>query len=84
MKTNKVRLDGVKRILISGEYIRLDSLLKYAAIASTGGEAKIMIQSGNVYIGGRSCMERGKKTRPGDVVRYRENLILVKKKAETC
>jgi len=73
----KVKLPGIKRIGITGEYIRLDALLKYASIASTGGEAKYIIQSGDVFVGGEPCMMRGKKIRPGDVVRYDRDTLLV-------
>ena len=81
MRTNKIRLKGVKRVWISGDFIRLDALLKYASIASTGGEAKIMVLNGDVDIGGFPCVQRGKKIRQGDVVRYKGNTILVKQKA---
>ena len=64
----KIKIHGVKRIRISGEYIKLDALLKFSSIASTGGEAKALIQSGNVYVGRELCKIRGKKIRPGDVV----------------
>jgi len=73
----KVRLPGVKHIPVSGDYIRLDALLKFASIASTGGEAKIMIQSGNVFVGGEPCTLRGKKIRPGEVVRYADNTLII-------
>ena len=31
---------------LRGEYITLDALLKVAGIASTGGEAKVLVQEG--------------------------------------
>jgi len=74
----KVKLRGVRCIIIKGEFIRLDALLKFASVASTGGEAKIMIQSGEVIVGSEPCLQRGKKIRPGDIVRHREGILLVK------
>jgi len=74
----KVKLEGVQIVRIKGEYIKLDSLLKYASIASTGGEAKYIIQNGEVHINKTICTTRGKKIRPGDVVRCGESVILVK------
>jgi len=74
----KVKLRGVQQIRIAGEFIRLDSLLKFASIASTGGEAKILIQNGEVFVGGEPCTLRGKKIKPGDVVRYGSGTLLVK------
>ena len=73
----KVKLEGARRIPIIGEYIRLDALLKYAAIASTGGEAKILIQNGDVFANGERCTMRGKKIRPGDIVRYGRTALLI-------
>jgi len=73
----KVKLSGVRRIPISGEYIKLEALLKYASVVSTGGEAKIIIQNGGVFVGGEACRQRGKKVRAGDVVRYGDDTLLV-------
>lgn len=55
-------------ITITTEYIKLQDLLKFAAIASTGGEAKIMVQEGKVTVNGEVCTQRGRKIRPGDDV----------------
>ena len=74
----KVKLNNVKSVRITGEYIKLDSLLKFASIASTGGEAKYRIQNGEVFIDNEICFLRGKKIRPGDIVRCGESVILVK------
>jgi ribosome-associated protein len=69
-------------VLITSEFIRLDALLKFAALAETGGEAKLMIQEGEVIVNGEVCLQRGKKIRPGDVVRLK-NVALIIKNAET-
>lgn len=55
-------------ITITTEFIKLQDLLKLAALTSTGGEAKIMIQEGEVSVNGEVCTMRGKKIRPGDTV----------------
>lgn len=55
-------------VSIKTEYIKLDALLKYAALVGSGGEAKIRIQEGEVLVNGEVCTMRGKKLRPGDVV----------------
>lgn len=55
-------------ITITTEYIKLQDMLKFAAIASTGGEAKIMVQEGKVTVNGEVCTQRGRKIRPGDDV----------------
>ena len=55
---------------ISTEFIKLDALLKFAALVGTGGEAKIVIQNGDVSVNGEVCTMRGKKIRPGDTVAF--------------
>ena len=58
----------MEKILIHTEYIKLDSLLKLAGLVETGGEAKLLIQNGQVEVNGEVCTMRGKKLRPGDSV----------------
>ena len=54
--------------IITTEFIKLQDLLKFANSVSTGGEAKIRVQEGEVKVNGEVCTMRGKKIRPGDVV----------------
>ena len=54
-------------VLITTEFIKLDSALKLAAVAMTGGEAKMLVQDEQVLVNGEICTMRGKKLRPGDV-----------------
>ena len=61
----------MEKIAIDTEFIKLDSLLKYAALVGTGGEAKYVIAEGMVRVNGEVCTMRGKKIRPGDVVTFR-------------
>lgn len=74
----KIKLPGVNRISIISEFIRLDSLLKLSSIVSTGGEAKILIQNGEVRVDGEPCTMRGKKIHPGDVVQCGGSTLIVK------
>ena len=55
-------------IQITTEFIKLDALLKFANVVMTGGEAKLVIQDGDVSVNGEVCTMRGKKIRPGDTV----------------
>jgi len=57
-------------IAVRSEYIRLDAFLKLANAVESGGQAKLAIQEGRVRVNGETCLLRGKKLRPGDVVRY--------------
>ena len=58
----------METITITTEYIKLQDLLKLAAVTATGGEAKLLIQEGQVLVNGEVCTQRGKKLRPGDDV----------------
>ena len=58
----------MENIIITTEFIKLQDLLKFANLVGTGGEAKIIIQEGEVKVNGEVCTMRGKKIRPGDVV----------------
>jgi ribosome-associated protein len=51
-----------------GETLRLDDALKLAGVASTGGEAKVMIQGGAVRVNGAVETRRKRKLIEGDVV----------------
>ena len=53
---------------LQAEFIRLDDLLKLNGCVETGGQAKILIQSGGVLVDGEVCTMRGKKLRGGEVV----------------
>ena len=66
-----------ERIQIITEFIKLDSLLKFAAVVGTGGEAKDAIQSGDVTVNGEVCTMRGKKIRPGDRVELGGEIALI-------
>ena len=58
----------METIAIHTEFIKLQDLLKFAGATDTGGEAKNLIQDGEVAVNGEVCLQRGKKLRPGDVV----------------
>ena len=64
-------------ITIQTEYIKLDALLKYAALVPSGGEAKTVVAEGLVRVNGEVCTMRGKKLRPGDRVEYDGQRLLI-------
>ena len=55
-------------VSIHTEFIKLDSLLKFAGLCDTGGFAKELVQQGAVRVNGEVCTMRGKKCRAGDAV----------------
>jgi len=59
-----------EKIEINTQFIRLDSFLKLAGMALTGGQAKVVIQGGEVMVDGEICTARGKKLVSGCIVSY--------------
>lgn len=73
-KTNpKVSIE----IPITTEFIKLESFLKFAGAAETGGDAKNRIQNGEVLVDGEICTMRGKKLYPGDRFTFMGQTYLV-------
>ena len=68
-----------KKLAIKTDFIRLDALLKFSGIAQTGGEAKIIIQEGEVSVNGEVNQMRGKKCWPGDRVEVSGVSIFIEK-----
>lgn len=66
MKVVVKKKDNVIPVAITTEYIKLQDAMKLANAAETGGEAKLMIQEGQILVNGEICRMRGKKLRPGD------------------
>ena len=60
----------MEKIKISTDFIKLESLLKFAALCASGGEAKNVIADGLVKVNGEVCTMRGKKLRAGDRVSF--------------
>lgn len=75
----RIKRSREEKHAISTENIKLDSLLKYASLCTTGGEAKEMIQAGRVTVNGEACTMRGKKIYPGDTVCTEDICIKVTK-----
>lgn len=61
------------------EYIKLGQALKKADIVSSGVDAKIFIQGGNVEVNGEVELQRGKKLHDGDVVTFHGETIQIVK-----
>lgn len=66
-------MKNMEKIAIDTEFIKLESLLKFAAAVGTGGEAKLAVNEGLVQVNGEVCTMRGKKLRPGDRI-YFQNM----------
>ena len=65
----------MRKVEITGEFIKLDALLKFANMVSSGGEAKIRILEEEVLVNDAVCTMRGKKIRPGDTVQLDGDVV---------
>ena len=57
--------------------IRLDQFLKLAGVVATGGHAKVVIQAGEVTVNGQIETRRRRQLRPGDVVVFEGEELIV-------
>lgn len=62
---------------ISTEYIKLQDAMKFANIVYSGGEAKVLIQEGQVMVNGEVCTMRGKKLYNGDSFQFAGQTFLI-------
>ena len=60
--------DVVVRSTAREDGIRLGQLLKLAGLVGSGADAKAVLESGEVTVGGRPETRRGRQLRDGDVV----------------
>lgn len=58
--------------------ITLGQALKAANVVGTGGEAKVLIQTGEVRVNGKVETRRGLKLREGDVVEVEDERLEVR------
>ncbi|MEB3025372.1 MULTISPECIES: RNA-binding S4 domain-containing protein [unclassified Parvimonas] len=73
----------MEEIIIDTEFIKLDSLLKYAAVVQTGADAKFFISEGLVFVDGVVETRRGRKIYDGMTVKVladEEVSLIVKKR----
>lgn len=62
---------------LDGDYIELKSLLKLTDLVSSGGEAKVVIDDGQVTVDGQVEMRKACKIRLGQVVEFAGTRILI-------
>lgn len=61
--------DDAQDLVLRGDYITLDALLKATGLVGSGGHAKQLIAAGEVQVDGQVETRRGCKLRAGQVVR---------------
>ena len=77
MKVVVRKKDNFIPLGISTEFIKLQDAMKFANIVYSGGEAKALIQEGEVTVNGEVCTMRGKKLRPGDKFSFNGETYLI-------
>lgn len=81
MKVTVKKKEASRPLEITTEYIKLQDAMKLANLVGSGGEAKVLIQEGQVTVNGEICTMRGKKLRPGDSFTFQGQTFLVTAKA---
>ena len=59
--------------------IRLDHFIKLCGLVGTGGQAKLIIQAGEVLVNGEVETRRRRQLREGDVVQWGEEVFEVER-----
>ena len=77
MKVTVKKKDNSIPVVISTEFIKLQDAMKYANIVYSGGEAKSLIQEGEVLVNGEVCTMRGKKLYNGDKFTFNGQTYLI-------
>lgn len=67
----------MEAIQISDDYIKLGQALKLANLVSSGVEAKIIIQDGEVKVNGEVDTRRGRKLYPQDMFEYQGKQVII-------
>ena len=60
----------MQKIKVRDEFIKLGQALKASNLVSSGVEAKIVIQDGQVEVNGEVDTRRGRKLVPGDMITF--------------
>jgi ribosome-associated protein len=72
----RIRPAVEETVRVSGEITR-GQILKFSGVAGSGGEAKTLIDGGDVQVNGTVEQRRGRKLAPGDVVEVGGRRLLV-------
>ena len=77
MKVTVKRKVNIQEIPITTEFIKLQDAMKLINLVESGGEAKVVIQEGDVSVNGEVCTQRGRKLRPGDTFSFDGNTFRI-------
>lgn len=71
-------MNNENEIVIKSETIKLGQFLKLAGIVLEGGEARDLLNSGEVKVNGQPENRRGRKLKHGDVIECGPSRVVVK------
>ena len=63
---------------LRSEYIELHKLLKLESLVSSGGEAKLAISNGHVFLNGNRETQKRKKIRKNDRILFNNTTIVIR------
>ncbi len=69
----------MEKLVLREEYIKLGQAIKAVGFVSSGVEAKIVIQNGEVLVNGEVETQRGKKLYAGDIVSFKDLELKIEK-----
>ncbi len=69
----------MQNITIKDDFIKLGQALKLAGLVSSGIEAKVVVQNGEVKVNGGTDTRRGRKLYVGDIFEYNGSQVTVSK-----
>jgi ribosome-associated protein len=67
----------MRNVEITREPVELYKILKFEGLVTTGGEAKLLIDDGQVTVNGEIETRRRKKIVDGDVIKFRGEILLM-------
>ena len=67
----------MRKVEITREPVELYKILKFEALVSSGGEAKLVIDQGMVSVNGETETRRRRKIHDGDVIHFGEEELQI-------
>jgi ribosome-associated protein len=78
LKNTNIKVLLMKEIEVRNEPIELYKLLKFAGLAQSGGEAKVIIADEQVLVNGNIETKKRKKIVTGDVISYQDEQFTIR------
>ena len=73
----------MREVEITSDPVELYKILKFEGMVSSGGEAKLVIEQGQVIVNGQVETRKRKKITSGDVIEFASEKISIKYRGNT-